>query len=240
MSRLFNRPILFIVIIMALMFSTRIFNDPKYFIYNLMTSIPAIIIGLSFHEFGHAVTAYYLGDNTPKFQNRVTVSPLAHIDPVGMLCLVFAGFGWGVPVEIDPRNFKNPRRDELIVSLAGVTMNLLLAIISAIIWVYLLPVVNNIIIVDFWTEFLDNVMFKMVTINIVLMVFNLLPIPPLDGFGVLTQIFDLRKYDWYYSLYKNGFLILIIFIFLDFTDIILIPAVSFIFNMIMNVVTFFV
>ena len=90
--------------------------------------LPGIIIGLAFHEFAHAAVAFKLGDPTPKMQGRVTINPLAHIDPVGLAALLFAGFGWGVPVQINPSNFKKRRRDELLVSLAGVTMNLVIAI----------------------------------------------------------------------------------------------------------------
>ncbi len=239
MRRFFNIPILIIMVLMLVSNSSMIFSDPQAFIYRIMTAMPAIIIGLSFHEFGHAITAYKLGDNTPKYQNRLTVSPLAHIDPIGMVFLVFAGFGWGVPVQIDPSNFKRPRRDELIVSLAGVTMNLIIAIVSAIIWIHILPFAFEFIEDSFWQEFLRDIMFNMVSINIVLLVFNLLPIPPLDGFGVITELFDLRKYSWYYAVYSNGFLILMLFIFLDLTDVILIPLVSSIFMMIVNLVTLF-
>ena len=98
----------------------------------LMT-IPGIVIGLAFHEYAHALAAYKLGDPTPKMQGRVTVNPLVHIDPLGFIALIFAGFGWGVPVQINPSNFRHRRRDEFMVSIAGVAMNLLIAVVFALI-----------------------------------------------------------------------------------------------------------
>jgi Zn-dependent protease len=107
------------------------FSDPLGWLMNMALMLPAIVIGLSFHEFGHAVVAYRLGDHTPKLQGRVTISPLAHIDPFGFLALMFVGFGWGKPVQINPGNFRHPRRDEFLVGIAGVTINLIIAIATA-------------------------------------------------------------------------------------------------------------
>ena len=90
--------------------------------------LPGIIIGLSFHEFAHAWMSDKLGDPTPRRQGRVTINPMAHIDPIGFLALLLVGFGWGKPVQIDPGYYKHRRRDEFLVGIAGVTMNLLLAI----------------------------------------------------------------------------------------------------------------
>ncbi|MEG0156762.1 MAG: site-2 protease family protein [Anaerovoracaceae bacterium] len=108
-------------------------GSPMDWLMSKMYILPGVIIGLSFHEFAHAFVAYKLGDSTPKLQGRVTINPMAHVDPVGLLALFFVGFGWGNPVEINPRNFNKPRRDEILVSLAGVTMNLILAIVFTII-----------------------------------------------------------------------------------------------------------
>ena len=117
-----------LLLLLAVSFMNRGLSDPKTYFYDMLVSLPGIIIGLSFHEFGHAFVSSKLGDPTPRMQGRVTLNPLAHIDPFGFLALVFCGFGWGIPVQIDPRYYKHPRRDELLVSVAGVTMNLLLAI----------------------------------------------------------------------------------------------------------------
>ena len=97
-----------------------------------LLTLPGIILGLSFHEFAHAWMSNKLGDPTPKRQGRLTINPLAHIDWIGFLCLLLVGFGWGKPVEIDPRYYKHRRRDEFLVAIAGVTMNLILAIVFSI------------------------------------------------------------------------------------------------------------
>lgn len=125
-----NLDISFIVIIAVLAFSSirsGEFSDPREWLLDKLLLVPAIIIGLSMHEFAHGLVAYKLGDNTPKIQGRVTINPIAHIDWMGLAALFFCGFGWGQPVQINPYNFKNRRRDELFVALAGVVMNLLMA-----------------------------------------------------------------------------------------------------------------
>ena len=109
------------------------FGNIGSWIYNQLMMIPGIVIGLAFHEFAHGFVSHKLGDPTPKMQGRLTLNPASHIDPVGFLCLFFAGFGWGVPVQIDPRYYKHRRRDEFMVSIAGVVMNLLIALFFALI-----------------------------------------------------------------------------------------------------------
>ena len=97
------------------------------YIIDALYSLPGILVGLSFHEWGHAYAAYKRGDPTARNLGRMTVNPLAHIDPLGFLSLLILGFGWAKPVPVSTRNFKSPRKDELIVSLAGITVNLILA-----------------------------------------------------------------------------------------------------------------
>ena len=104
-------------------------------LYDILTKVlmlPGIVIGLSFHEFAHAWMSDKLGDPTPRRQGRLTLNPIAHIDWIGFLMLLIAGFGWGQPVQIDPSYYKNRRRDEFLVGIAGVTMNLILAVIFSI------------------------------------------------------------------------------------------------------------
>jgi Zn-dependent proteases len=209
-------------------------SDPMSWFMHILITLPAILIGLSFHEFAHAYAADRLGDSTPRLQGRVTINPAAHIDPFGIIALIFIGFGWGKPVMVDDRHFKHMRRDSLIVNLAGITMNFLLAVIfTGIIWLLAKYQYN------FMNSSLGNILaemlFAVVSINIVLMVFNLLPVPPLDGFGVLTEIFDLRKKDWYYQVYNNGFMILLLLMIFNVTDKVLIPVVNFVYGNVMNI-----
>jgi Zn-dependent protease len=95
----------------------------------MLLTLPGVLVAISIHEYGHALAAYKMGDNTAKAQGRLTLNPLKHLDPIGFLCLLIFRFGWAKPVPVNPRNFGNPRRDDIIVSLAGVGMNLLTSII---------------------------------------------------------------------------------------------------------------
>ena len=187
--------------------------------------LPGIIIGLSFHEFAHAWMSDKLGDPTPRRQGRVTVNPLAHIDPIGFLALLLVGFGWGKPVQIDPGYYKHRRRDEFLVSIAGVTMNLLLAIIFSIPARWMVKAFSGVAASDLVYN-IYLMLFYIASINIVLMIFNLIPCPPLDGWGIITQIFRLDRYSWWYKVYQYGTWILLALIIFNVTDRIITPLVS--------------
>ena len=206
-------------------------GDPASFFINILITLPGIFIGITFHEFGHAFVAHKLGDPTPKSQGRVTLNPLAHIDPIGLVCLVFAGFGWGRPVRISLNAYKHPRRDRFLVAFAGVIMNAILVIVIALITRFALPALDgswsgSVIVVDILTY--------AISINIMLRLFNLLPVPPLDGFNIITEIFNFRKYSWYGTLYQAGGIILMVLIFFRLTSLILAPAVNAIFNAVVS------
>lgn len=224
--------IFFIIIIAAILLL--ITGSSSNFI-NKLLFLPGIIIGITFHEAAHGYVSHWLGDPTPKNQGRLSINPLAHIDPMGFIALLLVGFGWGKPVMIDPRYYKNPKRDELLVSLAGVTTNLIIAIIFAIIQILLIDTGAAYSMGSSWNV-VNLIIQYIVFVNLVLMCFNLLPIPPLDGFSVITQLFDLRKYDWYYKLYSNGFFILMALVFIGALDGFLDKSVTFFYYNIMRAV----
>ena len=180
-----------ILIAILLMNSLRsgAFAHPLQWLMSELILLPGIIVGLSFHEYAHAKVAYKLGDPTPKMQGRVTINPLAHIDPVGLAALLFAGFGWGVPVQINPANFRNRRKGELLVSLAGVAMNLLIAVIFAVVAKLLVVFLGYSFLSGSFGSILWTMIMYIIQINLVLMIFNLIPCPPLDGFSVISEIF---------------------------------------------------
>lgn len=221
-----------VIILVGFNISRGGFSDPSKFLFDKLMILPGIIIGLSFHEFAHAVVSYKLGDPTPKAQGRVTLNPLAHIDVFGFFALLVAGFGWGKPVMIDDRYYKHPRSGKFLVSIAGVTMNFILAILFAII-IKVIIVYNHGYYVP-WTgiDVVIEILMNVVTINLVLMIFNLIPVPPLDGFNIVTEIFDLSRYSWYETLYRNGFAILMILILFNVTDIVLTPGIRFFYRLI--------
>lgn len=203
----------------------------NYLLTKLLT-LPGIIVGLSFHEFAHAWVSDKLGDPTPRRQGRVTINPLAHIDWIGFIALLLVGFGWGKPVQIDPRYYKHRRLDEFLVAIAGVTMNLIIAIVLSFPAKAILKA--NPAGASALVENIYLILMYAVMINIVLMVFNLLPVPPLDGWGILTQIFKLDQYDWWYKVYNYGTYILLALIIFNVTDLVLTPAVNAIMNILMN------
>lgn len=199
-------------------------QTPSKWLMNQILLLPGIIVGLTFHEAAHGYVSYWLGDPTPKNQGRLSLNPMRHIDPIGFLALFFAGFGWGQPVQINPAYYKHRRRDELLVALAGVVTNFIIAVLSA--GAIRLLISNTGFMFNDLEEIIFLMLYYMMTVNVMLMIFNLLPVPPLDGFGVATELFNLRKYDWYYPVYKNGFYILMILIIFNITDKIITPLMT--------------
>lgn len=186
--------------------------------------IPGIILGFSFHEYAHAQVAVWLGDDTPKYQGRLSLNPAKHIDPFGFLFILLAGFGWAKPVEINEGNFKHARRDDILVSLAGPAMNLLISFFFLILMkgLYYTPVA--ILPYGLYYTVMD-VFDYTVWINVVLFVFNLLPIPPLDGSHIFFGLLRLKEKPFYYALYTKGRIILPLLIITDMMDKIISPPI---------------
>ncbi|MBR2674588.1 MAG: site-2 protease family protein [Mogibacterium sp.] len=207
-----------------------LFNFSYQAILLKILMLPGIVVGLSFHEFAHAWVSDRLGDPTPRRQGRLTLNPLAHIDWLGFAALLLVGFGWGKPVQINPAYYKNRRRDEFLVGIAGITMNLILAVLFSIPVRLLRNIYLSSSIFAVVIENLFLILMYAVMINLVLMVFNLIPCPPLDGWGIITQIFKLDRHEWWYSVYQRGTWILLLLIVFNITDMILTPIVSFMMN----------
>lgn len=161
--------------------------------------VPAILIGLAVHEFAHACVADRLGDRTARALGRLTLNPLVHIDILGLILLFIAGFGWAKPVPVNPYNFRgNIKQGMLLVSLAGPVSNFLLACLAAV----LLAVLGA-------NPVLSTLLKTMIYINVVLAVFNLIPIPPLDGSKVLAGLLPGRQ-EWMVYLEQYGVLLLLL------------------------------
>jgi Zn-dependent protease len=152
---------------------------------DLLTVAPGFILGLTWHEFCHALVASRLGDPTARHAGRLTLNPLAHLDFFGTIALVFAGFGWAKPVPIDPHYLRSPRRDMALIALAGPLSNVLLAAgISLALRVLVFPWIAP----EMLSSLIPMILVQAVWINIILGVFNLIPIPPLDGSRILAGV----------------------------------------------------
>ena len=167
-------------------------------IEELIFSALATLIILSIHEFAHAYAAHRLGDNTAKNLGRLSLNPIKHLDPIGAICMVLFHFGWAKPVPINARNFKNPKRDFAITALAGPTVNLICAFFSAFLYLLTFALLRG---VTFESKFLLSLaentllfLYLFHLINIGLGIFNLVPIPPLDGSRLLTVILPTKTY----------------------------------------------
>ncbi|MCY6484457.1 site-2 protease family protein [Clostridium aestuarii] len=171
--------------------------------------IPGILMGFTFHEYAHAWVADRLGDKTPKFQGRLTLNPITHIDPIGFLMILFVGFGWAKPVQTNPSAFKNYYKDDLKVSIVGVVGNLFVALVFSIIFAIIIkyPIVNGSL-----SYILKQICLQAIYINCLLVVFNLIPLPGLDGFHVLRDLFPKFFYNIAGTIYRYQMLILLIFI----------------------------
>ncbi|NLJ58690.1 MAG: site-2 protease family protein [Tissierellia bacterium] len=180
------------------------------FLLSRMLFLPGILLGISVHEFSHGYAAVKMGDNTPLLQGRLTLNPVKHLDPMGFICLLLFGFGWAKPVMINSRNFKNPRRDDAIVSLAGPVSNFLIAFL----FTFFMKLANTFLPYTLLNQVIFEVLRSTVHINLVLMVFNLLPIPPLDGHHILGSIGGAKVWNFYYKYYDHlRFLMILLIIF---------------------------
>lgn len=167
-------------------------------IVNLLWSIPALIIAIVGHEIGHGLMAYHLGDQTAKRDGRLSLNPLNHIDPIGLLFMVVFRFGWAKAVPIDPTYFRKRKLGMILVSLSGVGVNFLFAFIAAPLWA--LSNLNGWPIEAFFANFLWY--------NVMLGVFNLVPLPPLDGSKVLASLLP-RKLEYFFYRYEKYLYILL-------------------------------
>ena len=161
-----------------------LFSDPLGALKQLLYMIPIMLISLTLHEWGHAYAAYRCGDPTARNLGRMTLNPIAHIDPMGFLCLLLLGFGWAKPVPVNSRNYRNYRVGETVVSLAGVFMNFLLVLAASITLIILGRTYPQ----AFANEALMSILYYLLSLNVTLMVFNLIPIYPLDGYHIFELL----------------------------------------------------
>lgn len=185
---------------------------------SIVAGLPGLLIALVFHEYAHARVAVAMGDFTPRLMGRLTLDPRAHIDPIGLIMLLVARFGWAKPVEYNPMNFKDRTKGEILTALAGPAANFLMAFLSL-----LLLVLLRIFAPGFVTGGVYTVLWMIVIFNINFGVFNLIPLPPLDGSKVLFHIIPYEQRWRYMQLERYSFLILIAMMMTPILGSILIP-----------------
>ena len=187
-------------------------------IEGIIISLPGVIVAMTFHEFAHAWVATKLGDETPRQQGRLSLNPMSHIDPVGLICLMLLGFGWGKPVQINPRNFDGKyslSKAEAIVAAAGPIMNFMLAFVFLIIYAIYVRTVTTI---TSTTNAIISILRSIISVNLGLGVFNLIPIYPLDGAKVLNNFLPYKAKEW--LIRNQSILTRIVFAIVFYTDII--------------------
>lgn len=186
-----DKRIMYILIIIMVIRRLSYYAGNDGALLGLILTIPGLIIAITFHEFAHAYSADKLGDDTPRMEGRLSLNPLAHLDPVGSLLLLFAGFGWGKPVHVNPRNYTRKmsmEKADAIVSLAGPLMNFVLAFIFSLVYGLIYKFAYNSFVVTTAGNIVMIVLDIIVSINIGLGAFNLIPLPPLDGSKIIMPL----------------------------------------------------
>ena len=200
-------------------------------IIDMLTMLPGILIALTFHEFAHGLAAYAMGDDTAKNAGRLSLDPMKHIDPIGFIMLFIMRFGWAKPVPINENNFRHERLGLFFVSIAGITMNLILALIFQLILFFTADIVQLSAYVD--------VMRGIVWINIMLAAFNLLPIPPLDGSKIIYTFLPKNLRFTFYRYESYGSIILIILLLTGGISLLLNPVISALISFLNSIILLF-
>lgn len=194
----------------------------------LLLTLPGVIIAITFHEFAHAYVADKLGDDTPRRQGRITLNPLAHIDPVGFFMLIFVHFGWGKPVEINPTNFNRKRsmaKQEMLVAFAGPLMNIIIALILTIILFAINTFAPSFTIT--MTGLIISLVLQMaISVNIGLGIFNLIPLPPLDGSKIFINILPYKAKTWFQDNIQIFYIIFVVLWVTNLMGYIISPVIS--------------
>ncbi|MBI3342524.1 site-2 protease family protein [Candidatus Curtissbacteria bacterium] len=232
---MFNLSI-FQIILIIIVFNALFTHSLPFLLTALLTNpilgasmLVGLIAGITIHEFSHALVAYRLGDPTAKLEGRLTLNPMAHLDAVGTLALLFLGFGWGKPTPFDPFNLRNIKRDSALISVAGAASNFALALLLSAPYLiaYYTGALNETL-NTVYTFFSPIIFF-----NVVLAVFNLIPIAPLDGFKVLGGLLPRQWYEDFMQTERYGIFILLLLIVTGVLGQVLFPITSTILGLLM-------
>ncbi len=205
-----------------------LFTNPLLFVIYIV----ALLVAIDIHEFSHALVADRLGDPTPRLQGRLSLNPFVHLDLLGLAFLLLVGFGWGKPVQFDPYNLKDPRKEAALISIAGPISNFLLAFILSLLLRSFILLHLSVLITIGMILFVP-----LITLNVILGVFNLLPINPLDGFKIVGGLLSEKRSKEWYGLERYGIIFLLMLIFpfgnTSMLDILIRPAFTFLLNLLL-------
>ena len=231
-----KRTIYIIIAVMVLATLFQYVSNPTA-LFSLLVSIPGVLIAITFHEYAHGFVAYKLGDNTAKAEGRLSLNPLAHLDPVGTLLLLFAGFGWGKPVHVNPSNYTRKismEKGEALVSIAGPLTNIILAFVFAIIYFAIYKFATA----SFLSSTVGYVILLLlsaaISINVGLGIFNLIPLPPLDGSKIIMPFLPYNAKQWLKSNEQIFYIIFVVLWITGLTGVIISPAINIVYKGIMG------
>ena len=237
----FDKRMFYIIIIIMVAFGLMSYLSNPSELLGLLLTIPGVLIAITFHEFAHGIVAYKLGDNTAKMEGRLSLNPFAHLDPIGTLMLVFVGIGWGKPVHVNPSNYTRKismEKGEAIVSAAGPLMNILLAFVFGIIYCVILKFAG----LEFLNSTVGFVIMLMIQSTIVtnvgLGVFNLIPLPPLDGSKIIMPFLPYKAKEWFVNNERIFYLVFIVLWISGLAGRIISPAIVWLANGIMSICSF--
>ena len=247
----YDKRVLYIVIAILVAISlTNLIASPEALLL-ILYGLPGVLIAITFHEFAHGFVAYKLGDNTAKMEGRLSLNPFAHLDPIGTLMLVFVGIGWGKPVHVNPSNYTRKismEKGEAIVSAAGPLMNIILAFVFAIITFVVANITNVTISVTDFVIYMSstnttlnvifNILISVVTVNVGLGIFNLIPLPPLDGSKIIMPFLPYKAKQWFINNAQIFYLIFIVLWISGLAGRIISPAIGWLATGIMNICSF--
>ena len=229
----FDKRTLYIIMAIMLLWGLSGYLSNINALLGLLYTIPGVLIAITFHEFAHAKVADMLGDDTPRREGRISLNPLAHIDPIGFIMLLFAGFGWGKPVNVNPRNYNRDisiEKADAIVSIAGPAMNIILAIVFTAMYFIIYKFTGALIYTNRILSIIMQMIMYTITLNIGLGIFNLIPLPPLDGSKVIKPFLTYNSKTWFEN---NERIFYILFVILWITGIagtIISPIINIVFK----------
>lgn len=200
-----------------------LFDDPLGYLSGLILKLPALLIAVTVHELAHALVADRLGDPTARRLGRITLNPLPHIDPLGALAFILAGFGWAKPVPVEPRNLRHPVRDMAFVAVAGPVSNFAAAFVALVALRLVLRAGGAF---PFVAEPLGGILFWVYLFNLALGIFNLIPLPPLDGGHFLPYLFPRASWPFIHQLEQAGPFLLILLVLSGATRYVVEPALN--------------